>query len=162
VRRISPLLLLPCLVLAGCAENVLFQEDAQVPDGRWERGWNPTFHFDVDDTLRPHNIFLDLRHTGDYPYSNIYTFITLKGPDGGQLVDTVECTLADPTGRWYGQGEGFIHSYRKAHVLYKLRNRFPRKGRYSITLEQAMRVDSLPGVIDVGVSIERADPAQGT
>jgi gliding motility-associated lipoprotein GldH len=161
VKRTFIPFLLACLLVAGCAEHVLFQEDAQVPDGRWERNWTPTFHFDVEDTLGAHDIYLDLRHTGDYPYSNIYTFITLEGPDGGRLVDTVECLLADPTGRWYGEGEGFIRSFRKAHVLYKLRNRFPRKGRYAITLEQAMRVDSLPGIIDVGVSIERARPTQG-
>lgn len=133
-----------------------------MPGGLWERNWSPTFGFEVADSLQPHDIYLDLRHTGDYPFSNIYTFVTLKGPDGGMLVDTVECMLADPTGRWYGAGGGFIRSYRKAHVLYKLRNRFPRKGRYTITLEQAMRMDSLPGIIDVGVSIERSTNMKGS
>lgn len=133
-----------------------------MPDGRWERNWSPTFSFEVYDTLGPHDIYLDLRHTGDYPFSNIYTFVTLKGPGGGVLVDTVECLLADPTGRWYGEGGGFIRSYRKAHVLYRMHNRFPRKGRFTITLEQAMRMDSLPGIIDVGVSIERASPPKGS
>ena len=73
------------------------------------------------------------------------------------MVDTVECTLADGTGRWYGKGTGFIFSDRfQAHVLYKLRNRFPRSGRYTLTLEQAMREEKLSGVIDVGISVERS------
>ena len=70
---------------------------------------------------------------------------------------TVECLLADPSGRWYGKGLGFIFSDRyQAHVLYKLNNRFPAPGRYSITLEQAMRTDELKGILDVGISVERS------
>lgn len=150
-------ILIPALLVAGCTDSVVFQEDAQTPSGSWERGWNPQFAFDVTDTLAQHDVYLDLRHTGDYPFSNLYAFVTLTAPDGHESVDTVECTLADPSGRWYGKGQGFISSDRfQAHVLYKLHNRFPRSGRYSLTLEQAMRVEKLQGIIDVGVSVERS------
>lgn len=145
------------LLWAGCNSDVLFQADAQVPEGAWERSWKPQFAFDVADTTAPCDIYLDIRHTGDYPFSNIYLFTTLAGPEGRSFTDTVECTLADPTGRWYGKGTGFIFSDRiQAHVLYRLGNKFPRSGRYVITLEQAMRTERLPGVIDVGVSVERS------
>ncbi|MBL0045437.1 MAG: gliding motility lipoprotein GldH [Flavobacteriales bacterium] len=152
------LLILPVAILfGGCAKDVVFQEDAQTPSGVWERGWNPAFAFDIADTITAHDVYLDVRHTGDYPFSNLYTFVKLTGPSGESLTDTVECTLADASGRWYGKGLGFISSDRfQAHVLYKLRNRFPRKGRYTITLEQAMRTEKLQGVIDVGVSVERS------
>lgn len=143
------------LLLAGCTRGVVFQQDAPVPDGEWDRAWVPAFAFDISDTLSPHDIYLDIRHTGDYPFSNIYVFATLTGPNGHSLTDTVECTLADATGRWYGTGAGFIHSDRvQAHVLYRTRNTFPVSGRYTIRLEQAMRTEKLEGVIDVGVSIE--------
>lgn len=145
-----------CLLSAGCAEHVVFQEDAEVPQGTWSRTWKPQFTFDVQDTVAPRDIYLDIRHTGDYPFSNMYIFATLQGP-GGTYTDTVECTLADPAGRWYGKGTGFIFSDRfQAHVLYKMGNKFPRSGRYVFTLEQAMRTDELKGVIDVGISVEQA------
>lgn len=156
--RIRYAWLAPAALAVACGTgNVVFQEDAHTPNGVWERGWDPVFAFNIADTVSPHDVYLDIRHTGDYPYSNLYTFITLNGPDGGVLTDTVECTLADPEGRWYGKGLGFISSDRfQAHVLYKLRNRFPRSGRYTLKLAQAMRTDKLAGVIDVGVSIERS------
>lgn len=157
MKRLSAPVCLLAVLLAGCTENVVFQEDAKTPNGTWERNWDPSFSFEVTDTVTPHDVYLDLRHTGDYPFSNLYAFVTLTGPGGDKLVDTVECTLADPTGRWYGKGQGFISSDRfQAHVLYKLHNRFPRSGRYSLTLEQAMRVEKLEGIIDVGVSVERS------
>ena len=69
----------------------------------------------------------------------------------------MECLLADPTGRWYGKGTGFIFANRAvdAKVLYKTGNRFPAAGHYVIRLEQAMRTERLEGVMDVGVSVER-------
>lgn len=145
------------LSLAGCAGHVVFQDDSPVPGGTWHRSWKPQFTLDVADTVAERNIFLDIRHTGDYPFSNLYLFVTLEGPAGHLFTDTVECTLADPGGRWYGSGAGFIFSDRfQAHVLYRMNNRFPHRGRYVFTLEQAMRTEELPGVIDVGISVEEA------
>lgn len=146
-----------CLVLAGCNDSIVFQRDVEVPGGAWSRSWKPQFAFEVADTVRHRDIYLDIRHTGDYPFSNIYIFTTLEGPGGLTRTDTVECTLADPSGRWFGKGTGFIFSDRfKVHVLYRMGNRFPRPGRYVFTLEQAMRAETLPGVLDVGISIEEA------
>ena len=145
------------LLCAGCSENVVFQSDQEVPGGTWARTWKPTFEFDINDTLTGHDVYLDIRHTGEYPFSNLYTFVSLKGPDGRVSTDTVECTLADPEGRWYGKGTGFVFSDRhEANVLYMFRKRFPRKGRYAFTLEQAMRTETLNGVLDIGVSVERS------
>jgi gliding motility-associated lipoprotein GldH len=146
-------------LLAGCADHVVFQADVAIPDAVWDRDLKPEFTFEITDTISQHDLFLDIRHTGDYPFSDLFLFIDLQGPDGRALRDTVECLLADPTGRWFGRGTGFIFAERfDAHVLYRLRNRFPVSGRYTIRLEQAMRTERLPGIIDVGVSIERSRP----
>jgi gliding motility-associated lipoprotein GldH len=145
------------LLLCGCADDVVFQSDAPIPDGAWSNALKPAFTFDISDTLNKHDVYIDVRHTNDYAYSNLYLFIDLEGPGGRSKRDTVECLLADPMGRWLGKGTGFILASRtrEAKVLYKLGNRFPAKGQYTIRLEQAMRDNPLPGVIDVGVSIER-------
>jgi gliding motility-associated lipoprotein GldH len=66
--------------------------------------------------------------------------------------DTVELTLADASGKWLGSGMGDIWDNR---VLFKQSFRFPEKGTYQFALEQAMRVDPLPQVMDVGIRIEK-------
>lgn len=150
------LLLVAALLLAGCADNVVFQADAPIPDGAWASSYAPEFSFDITDTVSTHDVYIDVRHTGDYRYSNLHLFVDLTGPGGRAMRDTVECILADPTGRWLGKGAGFVFASRHAKVLYRLGNRFPASGRYTLRLEQAMREDPLPAVIDVGVSIERS------
>jgi gliding motility-associated lipoprotein GldH len=156
MRPVLPPIVL-ALLLAGCSDQVVFQADVPVPEEAWDRSFTPEFSFDVSDTVQHHDLYIDVRHTGDYPFSDLFLFVDLYGPDDRHLRDTVECLLADPTGRWYGKGTGFIFADRfEAHVLYKLKNRFPASGRYTIKLEQAMRTEQLPGVIDVGVSVERS------
>ena len=143
--------------LVACDQGVVYQSDVPVPNGAWERSLVPEFEFTITDTVNKHDLFIDIRHSGDYPYSDLFLFVDLNGPGGRHLRDTVECLLADPTGRWYGKGTGYIFADRyQAKVLYKLGNRFPAAGRYAIKLEQAMRTESLPGVLDVGVSVERS------
>ena len=145
------------LLATACSNDVVFQADVPVPEGAWNKGFTPEFAFDITDTVSKHDVYIDLRHTGDYPFSNLYLFVDLTGPNGRSARDTVECLLADPTGRWLGKGTGFVFADRRqAKVLYKLGNRFPAVGRYTMKLEQAMRMDPLPAVIDVGVSVERS------
>jgi gliding motility-associated lipoprotein GldH len=150
---------IPCavLLLAGCDGDIVHQSDMPVEGAAWDRAWKPAFAVDITDTISAHNVFIDIRHTGDYPYSDLYLFITATGPGLPTTRDTVECLLADPTGKWYGKGQGFIFADRvEAEVLYQVNRRFPRKGRYTFQLEQAMRDERLPGVIDVGLSVKRA------
>lgn len=145
------------LLLTGCSDHVVFQAGTAIPGSGWHRDLVPEFAFEMTDTIGKHDLYIDIRHTGDYPFSDLFLFVDLHGPGGRHLRDTVECLLADPSGRWYGKGLGFIFADRyKAHVLYKLGNRFPASGRYTIHLEQAMRTEELPGVIDVGISVERS------
>lgn len=145
------------ILLSGCTDRVVYQSDVAIPSGSWNRDLRPEFSFEVTDTVSNHDLYIDIRHTGDYPFQDLFLFMDLSGPGGRHLRDTVECLLADPTGRWFGKGQGFIFADRfKAHVLFKMRNRFPVAGRYTVRLEQAMRTEELAGVLDVGISVERS------
>lgn len=145
------------LLALGCTHDVVYQGNAPISTEGWSSSYVPEFSFEIADTVNRHDVYIDVRHTGDYAFSNLFLFVDMAGPGGRNVRDTVECLLADPTGRWLGKGTGFIFSDRKqAKVLFKLRNRFPAIGRYTVELQQAMRADPLPGVIDVGVSVERS------
>ncbi|MCB0795652.1 MAG: gliding motility lipoprotein GldH [Flavobacteriales bacterium] len=146
------------LILGGCTGEVVFVADQAISASGWSSTDRPEFCFDISDTLVRHDVFIDVRHTGDYPFSDLYVFVDLDGPGNLHIRDTVECILADASGNWFGKGTGFVvtDAYR-AHVLYKLGNRFPRKGRYCMRLEQAMRTDPLPEILDVGITIARSE-----
>ena len=107
----------------------------------------------VDDTVGFYDLFINLRNENSYRYSNLYLFVEINFPNGKTSRDTVECPLADPTGRWYGSGLGDLYDNR---ILYKRQRQFPLAGEYSIMIEQAMRDSVLRGISDVGFRLARS------
>ncbi|MFM7726495.1 MAG: gliding motility lipoprotein GldH, partial [Flavobacteriales bacterium] len=99
-----------------------------------------------------YNIDINLRNAGSYSFSNLFLFMNTYTPDGALARDTIELVLADDQGQWKGDGMGDIWDNR---ILFKKDQRFPMPGTYRFELEQAMRIDPLPGVMDAGIRIEK-------
>ena len=140
------------LFLSSCDSKVVFEENKKFPENRWEQKNNIDFTTEIKDTLTPHNIYINVRNAGGYQFSNLFVFFTTQTPTGKRERDTVELTLADPSGKWQGEGLGDIWDNR---LLFKNNFLFPEKGIYTFTLEQAMRIDPLPQLMDIGIRIER-------
>jgi len=154
MKRQSILSLFLILFLGvSCDRAVVYDEYVQTDDG-WKWQDAREFKVDVSDTLSLHNIYVQVRHTIDYPMSNLYMFVHLKGPTGQHRKDTVNLILAEPSGEWTGRGTGNL---RELQLLFRKQTRFGVPGTYVFTLEQAMRSPSLP-VTDLGIRIERSNP----
>lgn len=138
------------LTLAGC-KQVMFQESEPIPNKIWELDHNVRFEVDVKDTTNGYDFYIDLRNDAMYPNANIYLFVNTTFPSGKTARDTVECILADRTGRWLGSGLGDILDN---HILFKENVLFPNSGTYVFEFEQGMRNEALPSILDVGISIE--------
>ena len=145
------LLVMFTLALAGCGE-VFFQESKTIPNKIWEQGSNFSFDVTVTDTMTGYDFYIDLRNDASYPYANVYMFVTTTFPSGKSARDTVECFLADKTGRWLGTGLGDVLDN---HILFKENIRFPNTGTYRFEFEHGMRKEALPSVLDLGISLEK-------
>ena len=138
----------------ACDKNVVFDKNVSLPENRWEQSNIVTLETEIKDTITIHNIYINVRNAGGYQFSNLFVFFTTKTPSGKMERDTVELTLADPSGKWMGEGLGDIWDNR---LPFRHNFRFAEKGEYTFTLEQAMRVDILPQIMDVGIRIERVN-----
>ncbi len=148
IHSISFLLI---LILYSCDPDMVYDQYVQTEEGLWKWQNAREFKIEMSDTLAMHNIYLQVRHTVEYPMSNLYMFVHLKGPEGQLLKDTVNLILADPDGRWIGKGVGNL---RELQLLYRKNTKFGQSGTYTITLEQGMRIPELP-VTDLGIRVER-------
>lgn len=138
--------------LYSCDRSVVFEDNVKLPDNHWEQKNVVELKTDIQDTITPQNIYINVRNAGGYQFSNLFVFFTTETPSGKMERDTVEITLADPSGKWLGDGLGDIWDNR---FLFKSNFRFPEKGTYSFRMEQAMRIDPLPQIMDVGIRIEK-------
>ena len=70
------------------------------------------------------------------------------------LLKTFHLHLSDSKGKWLGEGLGDIWDIQ---IPWKMGVRFPVAGKYLVEYEQGMRVDALPGIMDLGLRIETKD-----
>jgi len=142
------------VVLSGCDDAGVFDENRVIEGGIWKSSNALEFEFDVQDTVKLHDFFINVRNGEDYPYSNLFLFVEMEFPNGKKAIDTLDCPLADELGRWYGSGLGSIYDQR---ILYRSRVQFPLSGHYRVEIHQAMREDALKGIRDVGFRVAKAN-----
>jgi gliding motility-associated lipoprotein GldH len=143
---------LPLVFLSACDANTLFDDTKPIPDGVWSEKNMITFKVPVTDTVNIHKFYLSVRHATDYRFANLFLFINTTFPDGKNARDTVECILADRSGKWLGKG---ITDMRDNQVLLRRGLKFPQAGTYVFEIEQAMREPELEGISDIGLRIAR-------
>lgn len=150
--RLWPLLTL--LLLAACDANQVFEKNTDLANYTWTVQEKPTFEFVIQDTTQRYNISFNVRNASMYGYYNLYVKHRLFGPDGKEVSALLhQMLLMDPqTGEPRGSGTGDIYD----HQFLALPNQhFRQPGTYKIVLEQYMRQDQLPGIMAVGVRVDK-------
>lgn len=138
-------------VLTSCDRKRVYESYRRLDDKGWNKDSLVVFRAQLTDTIKNHNLYVNIRNKGTYPYSNLWLFLTIQSPDGTSKTDTVEFTLAEPSGKWKGSGIGGLHDNQ---IPYKSSVYFPHRGEYVFSLKQGMRDNVLPGIRDIGVRIE--------
>jgi len=108
------------------------------------------FNPEINDTIGEYDIFINIRNTTEYNFSNIFLFVTIATPDNKMFTDTVEGFLADYKGNWLGKGSG---KYKSNTFLYKTM-RFQTAGTFVFLIEHAMREEKLHGIQNIGINIK--------
>ena len=144
------ILFLVSFALISCEKNIFYQETKKIDGEKWLTTQPCEFAVGVADIHRNYNFYVSIRNTADYKFSNLFLFLHTYYPGGTTSVDTLECTLAQPDGKWFGTGFGRI---KYLQIPIKQNVRFPRPGTYKFKLYQAMRGD-IEGIVDVGLRIE--------
>lgn len=135
------------------SSNVIYEENQTFEDNTWDYEDKKAFTFATQDSLTPVRVFLNLRTTIDYPFSNIYMYLYSDYPNGVSRKDTLEFFLAQPDGKWLGDKSGSII---ENHALI-MEGYLMNIGEYTFTFEQAMYDNHLPEVLDMGLKVERIE-----
>ena len=140
--------------LVSCgSDRVVFDQIYTMESSAWEINNNLDFNVEIDDHLANYNFYVNIRNASSYKYSNLYIFIDAVFPDSSVYRDTIECYLADPTGKWLGSGIGDIIDNR---ILFKKDVKMPSSGDYNFRFTHGMRNQKLKGIYDIGLRIEKA------
>lgn len=154
-RQVLLLFLLAVSGLTSCQDTkTVVDENFEIAGHNWSYTEKVQIPFEIANPEQLHNLYVNLRLTSEYKYSNIFLLIHVIGPDGKKTTERKEFRLALPDGEWLGSGSGNLYSFQ---IPFREDHKFPVKGKYVIELEQNMRDNPLNNVSDAGVRIEKAN-----
>lgn len=136
----------------ACNNSVIYDNSKDIEGGEWNVNDPKSFSVNIEDSLQAYNFFINIRNSVDYKNANIFFFMKIKYPSGEISVDTIECFLADNTGKWLGSGIG---KYRDNQIMIRQKGLFPMTGNYEFILQHGMRTEdgNISGIYSVGIRI---------
>lgn len=155
MKTINKLILFSSMALASvcfssCQKGILIDKTVSIPENGWTRDEFIPFHFTVLDTSIPYNFYFSMRHHKDYPFMNAFFLLYTRFPNKEIKIDTIECILSDYQGKWIGTGIG---NFRTSEFLVKSPIKFSLPGEYTIRVKQALRIDTVKDIANIGINI---------
>ncbi|MBR3565069.1 MAG: gliding motility lipoprotein GldH [Paludibacteraceae bacterium] len=132
------------VAMLSCSQKIAYSQYQTIADSRWNDSDTLVYHVNIDDTTTAYDVIIDVRHTINYQYQNLWLFVNS---------DTIDFYLANSRGEWLGNGVGEL---REMPVLYKSNMRFDSCGVYDYKIVQAMRNKELKGIKEVGLIVEKS------
>lgn len=145
----SLLAALACALPLSCEYRVLYDQYQMVEQSAWGKDKVYYFTFMVTDNSIPYDVTLDIRNSNDYPYQNLWLFCNEEPPAGDMRRDTIECMLADESGKWYGRGISLYECGFPIRENY----RFAYAGQYTFSVRQGMRDSLITGIREIGLQV---------
>lgn len=145
------------MAFVSCTNADFFNEYQSLPEG-WKKDEVKVFDFESLDTIRKHNVYLNIRTTSQYPYSNLYVIVKMFPPEGDATVDTLQYQMANADGSMLGSGFTDIKEHK---LVWREGVFFKKQGIYKVEVQHAMRKVNevkgdavLTGITEVGLQVQ--------
>lgn len=151
------LVLASAMLLSSCDKTRVMEENAQIDGNNWEYKDVKSFNAEITDTAIGYNLYVNVRHSFQFEWRNMWVNIKTTFPDGKTFDKRVNLVLSEPDGHWFGDCTGD-----NCDMQLSIQNNayFPQPGKYTFAISQDMRVDPLPFIKSVGMRIEKAEVAK--
>jgi gliding motility-associated lipoprotein GldH len=141
----------------GCGPDYVYQSEKKIEHAVWTYRDSAVFEFDVQDTSKLYNLYLNLAAQPSFATENLYVRLHTAFPDGKRLALAKSFDVFDKQGKVMGSKSGGAHVQ---HIMLQEHTFFNQMGKYRIVVEQFMRQDSLPGIEAIGLDVERSKAAR--
>jgi gliding motility-associated lipoprotein GldH len=154
--------IISCFLVTNCDSNAVFDAYKPIPN-QWNKDTVASFNFKAPDTTKTYNLFVNLRNTNDYKFSNLFLIVELNYPNGKAVKDTLEYKMAAPNGELLGTGFSDVKENKLWFRGFDGPFKFTEDGDYTVNIQHAMRnngdikgIVNLEGITDVGFRVEYA------
>ncbi len=134
----------------ACAEKPFFYQEEKINETSWKYEDKAVFEFEIQDTVGSYNLELELNHSSEFSFQNIYVAIETHFPDGKKTDDNISLQLMNKMGSWIGDC-----SSKTCTINFVLQQNtyFKQAGIYKLSLAQDGRNPVLDGIQSLGFRI---------
>ncbi|MBR4266204.1 MAG: gliding motility lipoprotein GldH [Bacteroidales bacterium] len=155
MKRILLFLSLICLVSISCNPNRIYSKQVEIPQMTWDMNEPASFEVNIDDENVNYDITIDLRAVDFYQFSNLWLYIVTEAPNNAVKADTMECILYDEKGFSESTNKLRFGELEDYEFKFKENIKFATKGVYKFTIQHGMRIEKLPYINEIGLTIEK-------
>jgi len=157
-NNVWSLFIILAIAITSCDSSQVFDEYKEIPSN-WHKNDIAKFNIVSPDTTKHYNLFVNIRNTSSFKYSNLFLVVEMNFPNGKTVKDTLEYLMAKPSGEFLGIG---FTDIKENKLFYKEDFIFKESGDYKVNIQHAMRengsirgIEILEGITDVGFRIEK-------
>lgn len=129
--------------MSSCKRGVIAHAKWKMNHREWIVGDNKTMNIAATDTTQAYVMDIHIDHSKKYKYQNLYIRLLTTFPSGKKISSVTSLELTNPDGSWSGDC-----SRSNCSVTLPLQPgfTFPELGKYQLTIEPYMRVDTIMGI----------------
>ena len=153
-ESIFVLLSMAMFLLTSCSNQKVFEEYNKFDNFSWNRFDIVKFEVDFENTETDYDIYINIRHLPEYPYTFFNFNFTINTPSGEMRTSDYEIDLFNKKGERLSECLGDY-----CDLKIPLRNgfRFSEPGTAIFEIENRMTKLETPGVMEVGLIIEKSE-----
>jgi gliding motility-associated lipoprotein GldH len=151
LKKLVYIIIISSLFVA-CNKINVYEKRVTIPNHTWDKSFVPTFTFNNNAADKTNYLFAIVRHTNNYPYNNIYVKLTIKNAKDSSITKEINIPLtkSNANKEWANKGMDDIYE-----IKYPLAPFAGDAGKYTFTLENIMRDNPLPEILNIGLRLER-------
>jgi len=134
----------------SCGETPILEKRIELNSSAWKYSDSFDFPMDIVQKDLKYKLELEIQHSDEFNFQNLYTRIKTDFPNGKSAIDTVSIQLSDKYGRWFGKCNSGNCTHR---VVLKDSFNFVESGLHNLQLEQYSRSDYLEGVQELSFAL---------
>jgi gliding motility-associated lipoprotein GldH len=142
------------MVLSSCNSGLIYQAEKEIPVSAWAFQDSVLFNFEISDTVNAYSFWLDIKHSTEYAFENLYLKVTTGFPNGKAISDIMPIQFSDEMGKWIGNCST---ENCELPILMQEQFFFQDPGKYTLTFQQYSRKDTLQGISKLKVRILELD-----
>ena len=140
------------LILFACKSSSVYQSDYTFENHSWNRFKKVFFETPMNDTKSTYAIYVNVKVTEKFEFDKLSIRMTIYTPDKGERYSEHDIQIKGDDGKFKGEAE---KEYRVIKIPLKKEIYFNQEGKYMFEIENLMSKYETPGIISIGISIEK-------